>query len=94
MGDCPFSNRVIKDLRRLSSSKNGYGHRFYDGLLKAAGFLPREGSKHTIYVDPDDPDNFVIVPRHNDILGYVARATIAAIEQRAKRLQRDDSKEP
>jgi len=49
--------------------------------LTGFGFVAREGSKHTIYADPSDPDNFVIVPRHATIRGYVAAEAIAAIEK-------------
>lgn len=86
------ADRVSKDLQRLKDSKHGWGQSFYGGLLKKAGFLPREGKKHTIYVDPDDADNVVIVPRHGELLSYVADEAIAAVERRIERLRQDGSK--
>jgi hypothetical protein len=89
----PSADRVPKDLQRLKDSKHGWGQSFYARLLKKAGFLPREGKKHTIYVDPDDHENVVIVPRHGELLSYVADQAIEAIEKRTERLKRDDSKD-
>ena len=87
----PPVNRVLRDLQRLKDSKHGWGQSFYGRLLRKAGFLPREGKKHTIYVDPDDHDNVVIVPRHGELLSYVADQAIEAIEKRTERLRQDDS---
>ena len=81
-----MSAQLTKDLQRLKNSKNGYGQNFYARILRRAGFLSREGSKHTIYVDPDDSDNVVIVPRHGELLGYIADQTVSAVEKRLERL--------
>jgi hypothetical protein len=87
----PLAKRVSKDLQRLKDSKHGWGQSFYGRLLKKAGFLPREGKKHTIYVDPDDAENVVIVPRHGELLSYVADQAVVAIEKRIERLKQDGS---
>jgi hypothetical protein len=90
MSPSSVSGRVAKDLQRLRDSRHGYGQTFYGRLLRKAGFLPNERKKHTIYVDPGDHDNVVIVPRHGELLGYVADQTIAAIEKRVERLEAHD----
>lgn len=85
-----MSGQLTKDLERLRNKKNGWGQEFYARFLKKAGFLPREGGKHTIYIDPDDPENVVIVPRHGELLGYIADLAILAVEKRLERLESNE----
>ena len=75
------SSRALKLLAKTKASRNDWSPEHYHRLLTGFGFLPREGSKHTVYVDPSDSDNFVIVPRHARIRGYIAAEAIEAIEK-------------
>lgn len=75
------SNRALKLLEKTRASRNDWSPAHYHRLLTGFGFVPRQGSKHTVYVDPSDSENFVIVPRHARIRSYIAADAIEAIEK-------------
>lgn len=81
----PYSNKAYKLLAETRRSKSGWGPSHYSQLMTAYGFRMREGGNHTHYIDPDEPDNFLAVPRHRVLMEYVATQAIECIERKLHR---------
>jgi hypothetical protein len=75
------SSAALKLLERTKASTSDWSSGHYRRLLTGFGFVSREGTKHTVYVDPANSENFVIVPRHGRIRSYIADEAIKAIER-------------
>jgi hypothetical protein len=74
-----------KRLQNVKNSPHGWAHDTLEKLVEAFGFVPRGGTKHGYYVDPDDEMNFVRIPRHKPVKSYVAEQVVEAIEKRLGR---------
>lgn len=76
-----------KKLLRLKSSPHGWAHDTLETLVVAFGFEFRGGTNHAYYVDPDDEENFVRIPRHKPVKEYAVRQIVESIEKRIGRRQ-------
>lgn len=48
--------------------------------LKRLGFVfEREGSRHTIYKDPADPDRLIAIPRHARVKRDLLRGVLSGV---------------
>jgi hypothetical protein len=80
-----YSNGALKLLNKMRETKAGWSPLSYRRLFSGFGFLSREGGNHTIYWDPVEKSNRVQVPRHDELLAYVAEQAVAAIEHKLDR---------
>lgn len=55
--------------------------RLYEGF----GFDRKEGTNHTIYRHPDEPDLRATVPRHRKLASVYAREAVANVEHLLQR---------
>jgi len=69
----------------LKDNSHGWSHDVLERLVQAFGFVARGGTNHAYYVDPDDEENFVRIPRHKPVKAYVAEQVVRAIEKRMSR---------
>ncbi len=85
-----FPRSAWKRLEKTRASRAGWDHSHYDKMLQGFGFEVREG-RHSNYIDAQDRDNFVSVPRGKNLGHYVGDQAIEAIETVIRREGEDPS---
>lgn len=73
-----------KLFERMQNTQFGWGQDDFEKLFLGYGFKCREGKKHTIYWHPVHTQFKMSVPRHDSLKPWVARESIALIEELIK----------
>ena len=73
-----------KLLDRMRRTNQGWSYEKATSVLDHYGFVSRD-SGHKVYHDPEEPMNFVVLPRHPEVRDYVIDDIIEAVDQMVKR---------